>query len=368
MHQLLLGLGKDLLHWLLKYLKARNVKNQFDNQFTLVRRYPGLQHFSKPFDLIKSGTWQGIDVPGIIRTLAVNCASILVSSKDDWKTAAETASYEMGMGSVRALCEFSLLVSLQNGLDLVLKALNDTLKQFYQKKGIFRDQKMSKSAQANMDDLLVTESHQLREHKIHKICAAMETLVYGVEKVSTTKRSQLQVRLNRAQQVATAWSDADHQRAIEHMERVIHQVTPVRCKLFDELVQDHNRQLLQDVGTKETGRRSIFAKHTPVNSAAEAKAYWAANMTDDMPLQFQIRISDSEAEATTWSLADTECVTHQLESVIYGITSNEQKRFTKEFSIPLIKFEGWWEAIGIQALRKPLNSTSYISDIQRCIL
>jgi hypothetical protein len=36
------------LHWLLKYLKARNVKNQFDNWFTSVPQYPGLQHFTKP--------------------------------------------------------------------------------------------------------------------------------------------------------------------------------------------------------------------------------------------------------------------------------------------------------------------------------
>jgi len=45
LHQLLLGLVKDLLHWLLKYQKARNVKDQFDNRFTSVPRYPGLQHF-----------------------------------------------------------------------------------------------------------------------------------------------------------------------------------------------------------------------------------------------------------------------------------------------------------------------------------
>jgi hypothetical protein len=31
LHQLLLGLVKDLLHWLLKYLKAGNVKDQFDD-------------------------------------------------------------------------------------------------------------------------------------------------------------------------------------------------------------------------------------------------------------------------------------------------------------------------------------------------
>jgi len=42
LHQLLLGLVKDLLHWLLKYLKARNVKDQLDNRFTSGMRYPGL--------------------------------------------------------------------------------------------------------------------------------------------------------------------------------------------------------------------------------------------------------------------------------------------------------------------------------------
>jgi len=42
LHQLLLGLVKALLYWLFKYLIARNVKDQFDNEFTLVPRYLGL--------------------------------------------------------------------------------------------------------------------------------------------------------------------------------------------------------------------------------------------------------------------------------------------------------------------------------------
>jgi len=74
---------------------------------------------------------------------------------------------------------------------------------------------MSKSPKAKVDDLLATECHQLREQKIHKICAAMEALVYGAEKVSTTKHRLFQVRLNRAQQASTTWSDADRQKAIE---------------------------------------------------------------------------------------------------------------------------------------------------------
>jgi len=179
LHQLLLGSVKDLLHWLLKYLKARNVKDQFDNRFTSVPRYPGRQHLSKPFDSLKSGTWQDKEICGMIRTLAVNCAPILVCSTDDGITAAETASDEMVIGAVQALCKFSLIVSQQNHSDLSLKALDDALKRFYQKKGIFREQKMSKSAKAKVDDLLAKESHQLREQKIHKIRAAMEACYGG---------------------------------------------------------------------------------------------------------------------------------------------------------------------------------------------
>jgi len=123
LQQLLLGFVRDLLHWLLKDLKARNVKDRFDNRFTLVPKYPSLQHFPKSFDSVKSGTWQGREIRGMIRTLAVTCAPILVCPKTDRKTVAEPASDEMVIGALRALCEFSLLVCQQNHSDLSLKAL-----------------------------------------------------------------------------------------------------------------------------------------------------------------------------------------------------------------------------------------------------
>jgi len=72
LHQLLLGLVKDLLHWLLKYLEDRNVKDQLDDRFTSVPQYPVLQLFSKPFDWIKSSSWPGKEIWGMIRSLAVN--------------------------------------------------------------------------------------------------------------------------------------------------------------------------------------------------------------------------------------------------------------------------------------------------------
>jgi len=66
------------------------------------------------------------------------------------------------------------------------------------------------------------------------------------------------------------------------LEREIHQMTPVRRKLFNKLFQHHKRQLLQEVGTKATGPRSIFAKTVAqIKTAAEEEVYRAVNMTAD---------------------------------------------------------------------------------------
>jgi hypothetical protein len=158
----------------------------------------------------------------MIRTLAVNCAPNLDCAQEAGKTVAETASDEMVMGAVQALCQFSPLISQQNHSELSLAALDDELKGCYEKKGACRNQKMWKSAKTKVDELLTRESHHLQEQKIHKIRAAMEVQLYGAEKVTRSKQRQFQVRLNRAQQAATIWSDADQQRAIERLEREIH--------------------------------------------------------------------------------------------------------------------------------------------------
>jgi hypothetical protein len=51
---------------------------------------------------MKSGSWQGKEIRGIIRTLAVNWAPILHYTNDDGKTQVETASDKMVMGAVWA--------------------------------------------------------------------------------------------------------------------------------------------------------------------------------------------------------------------------------------------------------------------------
>jgi len=134
-------------------------------------------------------------------------------------------------------------------------------------------------------------------------------------------------------------------------------VTPVKSKLFDELFQHHKRQLLQEIGTKATGPRSTFAKKlAQMKTAAEEEVHGAANKTADKRVEFQVRLSHADTGATTLIIADTDRIANQLEREIHGVTSNEQMRYQKEFSMRLIEFEAWWQEIGVQELRKPSKS------------
>jgi len=98
---------------------------------------------------------------------------------------------------------------------------------------------MSKSVKAKMNKQLATESQQIRPPRIHKICAAMEVLVYRAEKITRSKRTQFEVRLKSARQAAIKWSHANHESAIERLEREIHQKPPVKHKMFHKLFQHH---------------------------------------------------------------------------------------------------------------------------------
>jgi hypothetical protein len=50
-------------------------------------------------------------------------------------------------------------------------------------------------------------------------------------------------------------------------------------------------------------------------------------------VEFQVHLSDTEAEATTWSIAEWDTIANQLQMKIDRITLNEQMQFKKELSI-----------------------------------
>jgi hypothetical protein len=140
------------------------------------------------------------------------------------------------------------------------------------------------------------------------------------------------------------------------LEREIHLVTPAKRNLFDKLLQHLERQSLQEVGTKATSLRSVFAiQLAQMKTAAEEEAYGAVNMTTDNLVQLLVCPSNAEIEAAAWSIADTDRIVNQLERVIDGNTSKDQMQFMKEFSIRLVEFERWRQASEVQELRKTIQ-------------
>jgi len=109
---------------------------------------------------------------------------------------------------------------------------------------------MSKSAKAKVDELLARESHHLREQKIHNLCSAIKVQLYRAEKVTTSNQRQFRLRMNRDQQAAAIWSDADRQRAIKQLERETHQVTPAKRRL-----SVHYSNIMNDNQCRKSGPR-----------------------------------------------------------------------------------------------------------------
>ena len=92
-----------------------------------------------------------------------------------------------------------------------------------------------------------------------------------------------------------------------------------------------------------------------MKTAAEEETYGAVNITADKHVQFQVCLSDAEIEATTCSIADTDRIVNPLEREIHGSASNDQMWFTKKFSVHLVEFEAWWQALSVLKLRKPIE-------------
>jgi len=138
--------------------------------------------------------------------------------------------------------------------------------------------------------------------------------------------------------------------------RQIHQLTPAKCKLFDNLYQHHEQHLLQEVGTEAASRWCRLAKTlTQIRTAAAKDTDGVANMTADECVDFQVAVFNAETEATTWSIADTDRIVNQQQREMYGITLNEQIGFSREFSISLVEFEAWWQAIAVHKLWKTIQ-------------
>jgi len=127
--------------------------------------------------------------------------------------------------------------------------------------------------------------------------------------------------------------------------------------LFNKLHPHSEWPLLQDVRTKTTSARSIFANTVTLKAAATGvDGCGVADMTTDQYIQWQICIFIAETDATSWSLSDIVWFTGLWESEIFSTTVNWEKLFRKELSICLIEIKASWKAISIQQLLKAIET------------
>lgn len=143
---------------------------------------------------IETSAWQGSEVWGICRKVAITCDPLSLSSNDNEKTVVGSALDEMVIGAVYILCEFSLLVSSQNHHDLSLKALDNPLNNFAKKMHSVQLQKVSQSAKPKVDEMLTSESYLLNRQKIDQHFAAVK--VYVTQAAKPTIRNPIHSRFH----------------------------------------------------------------------------------------------------------------------------------------------------------------------------
>lgn len=68
---------------------------------------------------------------------------------------------------------------------------------------------MLNSAQARVNEQWAAQSNPLEIQTIHKYCTSLKVHLYGAKAISVTKRTQFQIHLNSALQVATKWFNTD---------------------------------------------------------------------------------------------------------------------------------------------------------------
>jgi len=92
-----------------------------------------------------------------------------------------------------------------------------------------------------------------------------------------------------------------------------------------------------------------------MKTTAEEVVDGVVNMSSNKNVEIQVYPSKAETEATTWRIADKDCIVSRRKTEIYHITSNDQIWLKKELSIHLIKFELWWHAISFRKLRQTIK-------------
>ena len=177
LHQLYLGIVKDLFEWVTEYMKMQGLKAEFDTRFSSVPHYPNMLRLSKPFDALKNGRWQGKEIWEMVRSLGTVCATLL-SSDVRGKTSSERASDLEVMKTIRALVEFTSLSGLRAHSQISLKYLVKVLERYYWCKEVFAPQRATAAWKVRLEKDCSTQATEAREDALAKFEASLQSKIY----------------------------------------------------------------------------------------------------------------------------------------------------------------------------------------------
>ena len=182
---------KDQFEWVTEYMKIRSMKAEFDDRFMSVPHYPKMLHFSKTFDALKNGTWQGKEIPEMLKYLGAICAPLLSSDAPE-KTPSKRVSDVEIMKTIRALVAFTLLSHQRAQSSISLRYLEQALERFYRLKVVFSPQRATAARKPRLERDYITQATKAKEEAMENFVASLQSEIY---RVTVAQRRTVQKRL-----------------------------------------------------------------------------------------------------------------------------------------------------------------------------
>lgn len=354
LHQLYLGIVKDLFEWVTDYMKIRGLKAEFDARFTSVPHYPDMLRFSKPFDALKNGTWQGKEIREMLRSLGAICAPLL-SSDSPGKTSTERASDIEVMKTIRALVEFTLLSRQRAHSQISLRYLEEALKRFYRCKVVFAQQRATAARRARLEKNYCTQATEAKEAAVEKFEASLQSQIYGA---TTAQRRIFRARLKKEIDLSRIWSAPAKALAERALDRSIFDATEMKRRRFEELYRDaHDRLVSQLRAGTSRGPKSKFARDLAQEClAVKTAVYGRSRVTAAATNEYEERLSVLEQQATNVTGDRHEQIYHRVEVEVFGVDAPAQAAFRQAMGEKRRQYDQVWESTKGPALQKRLES------------
>ena len=357
LHQLYLGIVKDLFEWVTEYMRTRGMKTEFDARLTSVPHYPKMLRFSKPFDALKKGTWQGKEIREMLRSLGAVCAPLLSSDTPEKNPTERTSDVEV-MKTIRALVEFALLSRQRAHSTISLRYLQEALERFYRCKVVFSPQRASVARKACLERDYSTQATEAKEAAMERFEASLQSEIYGA---TAAQRRTFLARLKEELEALSIWSAPHKALAEQELDRSIFGATANKRRQFEELYQEALERLESRLRAGASrGPKSKFARDLAKECLANKIAvYGRLRVTPAATKEYEEQLSVLERQATEVTDDRHQQVHDRIEVEIFGVDGVAQAAFRLALNQKRKQYDLDWEARKGPALQRKLESECF---------